>query len=45
MQVKAIYITNTNLVMYETFSGKFYISTHIVGQVKEIPVEEANKLK
>lgn len=45
MQVKSTYILANNLVMYETFSGKFFVTYHIVGQVKEITLEEAMKLK
>lgn len=48
MQVKFTYIVKTDsgtfTVLHETFSGKFFINTHIVGQVSPIPSTEANIL-
>lgn len=48
MQVKSTHIvksgSGTFIVMYVTFDGKYFISTHIVGQVKEITNQEAHKL-
>lgn len=44
-QVKSTYILKDGAVLFETFSGKYFIASHIVGHYVEISMEEAMRLK
>lgn len=47
MQVKYTYIVSVDGIykrLYETFDGKYWMETHLVGQMKEVTLEEAIKL-
>lgn len=48
MQVRHIWIVESGghiRSMYETWSGKFYLTSHIAGHLRIITKEEADELK